>query len=308
MPITYPNRAPKVYPQLRENVEADVVIVGAGIVGLTTGYMLGKEGKRVVILEDGKIASGESGRTTAHLTSEFDDMYRNVETIFGEESARIVYESHANAIDTIETIVKTEGINCEFQRLPGYLFSAEQDSPGNLKKELIASNRAGFNTAEAVQIPLPFPSPGLQFPNQGQFHPLKYYDGLASAISSNGGRIYEHTHATTMHGGKSAAEVTTSDGFTVTAGHLVVATNVPVNDRVTMFTKIEPFRSYVVAAKLPTNKWQPGLYWDTAEPYHYVRTTPTSNPNELVLIIGGEDHKTGQNLQNLIMRSISPSW
>jgi len=148
MPITYPNRVAKDFPPLRENVDADVVIVGAGIVGLTTGYMLVKEGKRVIILDDGKIASGESGRTTAHLASEVDDKYHSIETMFDKEASRIVYESHSHAINTIETIVKSEGINCDFQRLPGYLFLGPKDTPSSLEKELTAAYKAGFETAE----------------------------------------------------------------------------------------------------------------------------------------------------------------
>jgi len=111
-----------VFGPLRANTTADVVVIGAGIAGLTTAYLLGREGKKVVVLEDGEIASGETGRTTAHLANALDDRFTVLEKLFGETGARLAAESHGAAIDQIEKNVAAENIACDFRRLDGYLF------------------------------------------------------------------------------------------------------------------------------------------------------------------------------------------
>ena len=107
---------------LESDVRCDVCVIGAGIAGMTTAYSLAREGRRVIVLDDGPIGGGETARTTAHLASEMDDFYSEIEKVHGEEGARIAYESHSAAIDRIESIAREEGIDCDFERLDGYLF------------------------------------------------------------------------------------------------------------------------------------------------------------------------------------------
>lgn len=173
------------------NVDTDVCIVGAGIAGLTTGYLLSKAGKRVVILDDGAMASGVTQLTTAHLSNAIDDRFVEIERWHGEEGARLAAESHAAAIDCIESISDELNINCDFQRLDGYLFLAPGDEKELLEKELAAAHRAGITDAELVDR-LPFnsfgPSPAIRFPNQARVHPLKYLAAVAESIRKQGGR------------------------------------------------------------------------------------------------------------------------
>jgi glycine/D-amino acid oxidase-like deaminating enzyme/nitrite reductase/ring-hydroxylating ferredoxin subunit len=168
-----------------------------------------------------------------------------------------------------------------------------------LKEELAAARRAGHSEAEWVET-LPIRSfqagPAIRFPGQGQFHPLKYLAGLASVIQRNGGQIFTQTHATVVEDGP-PARVKTQSGATVSAKAVVVATNTPINDRVAMHTKQAPYRTYVIAARVPRGSVPPALYWDTLDPYHYVRlqNACSSDGDEMdLLIVGGEDHKTGQ--------------
>jgi glycine/D-amino acid oxidase-like deaminating enzyme len=114
--------APTTFAPLRENIMAEVVAAGAGITGLTTAYLLGKAGKKVVVLEDGELASGENGCTTAHLSNALDDRYTTLEQLFGAQGARMVAESYTAAITPIEQVVAAEDIDCNFLRLNGYLF------------------------------------------------------------------------------------------------------------------------------------------------------------------------------------------
>lgn len=285
------------YPALSENLTTNVCVVGAGIAGMTTAYLLAREGKSVVVLDDGPIAGGESGRTTAHLSFAIDDRYFKLESKFGTNGARLAAESHKEAVDKIEEIVVKEHIDCDFLRLDGYLFLPPGWEVEYLQLELEAAHRAGLKDVRMVErLPLHEPiGPALHFPQQGQFHPVKYLAGLARAIERDGGLIYTGTHVTGvkgLEGGKNAV-ITTANGHTVRAHHAVVATNTPVNDWITIHNKQAPYRTYVIGALVPHNSVPRALYWDTADPYHYVRLQRLSEVHD-VLIVGGEDHKTGQ--------------
>ena len=296
--------APPAQEQLGADVRADVVIVGAGIAGLTTAYLLTKEGQRVVVLDDGPVAGGETCRTTAHLTNALDDRYYELERLHGEKGARIAAESHTAAIDQIEAIVNAEKIDCDFTRLDGYLFVPPGDDPAQLGDELRAAHRSGLTEVEHVKR-APVDSfdtgPALRFPQQGRFHILKYLNGVAEAVRRGGGEIYRQTHASKIEGGKDEARVETSGGAAVTARAVVVATNTPINDLVAIHTKQAPYRTYVVGASVPRGSVPDILLWDTPDPYHYLRLQRGSKGEgddegggSDVLIVGGEDHKTGQ--------------
>ena len=280
---------------LTADAEADVCVVGAGIAGLTTAYLLAEAGQSVIVLEDGEIGSGETGRTTAHLVNALDDRYSDLERLHGSEGAHLAADSHTKAIDRIEAIVRHEQIACDFERLDGYLFVPPGDDVTVLDAELEAAHRAGLTTVTRVaRAPLSSfdTGPCLRFPQQAQFHPMKYLAGLARAIERRGGRIHTQTHATDIRGG-AQAEIKTASGRTVRARAVVVATNTPVNDLVTMHTKQAAYRTFVVGMPVPRGLVPRALYWDTPDPYHYVRVTTAPDGSD-VLIVGGEDHKTGQ--------------
>jgi glycine/D-amino acid oxidase-like deaminating enzyme/nitrite reductase/ring-hydroxylating ferredoxin subunit len=282
-------------PALAHDQQADVCIIGAGIAGMTTAYLLALEGRSVVVVDDGPIGGGQTERTTAHLASAIDDRYVEIERLHGALGAQLAAASHAAAIDRIERIVRDESIDCDFRRLDGYLFQPPGDSGDLLERELAAAQRAGVAGVELVpRAPIEGFDTGtaLRFPRQGQFHPLKYLYGLASAITRRGGRIWTHAHVERIES-DAPAVLHTSSGHRITAGAVVVATNTPVNDRVAIHTKQAPYLSYVIGLTLPAGTFQPALLWDTLDPYHYVRTHRHSGTHDL-LIVGGEDHKTGQ--------------
>lgn len=235
-----------------------------------------------------------TGRTTAHLTNAFDDRYLDVEKLHGEEGARLTAESHTAAIEKVNDIVRRENIDCDFERCDGFLFAVPPDTQELLDDELAATHRAGLTDVEKVaRAPLDSfdTGPALRYPRQAQFHPLKYLNGLVRAISRDGGRLFGHTHATTIEGGENA-RVETAAGPVITCEAIVVATNTPVNDRVAIHTKQAPYVTYVIGASIPKGSVATGLYWDTLDPYHYVRVQAVGDHD--VLIVGGEDHKTGQ--------------
>jgi glycine/D-amino acid oxidase-like deaminating enzyme/nitrite reductase/ring-hydroxylating ferredoxin subunit len=277
------------YPALKENVHVDAAVVGAGVAGLTTAYLLAREGLAVAVLDDGPVAGGMTRMTSAHLTNMLDDRYFELEKLHGREAARLAAESHTAAIDRIEAIVREEAIECDFSRLEGFLFLAQGDRASTLDEELAAAHRAGLGGVKRVPR-APYASwdsgPALLFPNVAQFHPLKYMAGLARALERAGGRIYCSSHAEHVEGG--VPGLVHVGRHVVTADAVVVATNTPVNDRVAIHLKQAPYMTYVVAARVPQGSVPAVLAWDTGDPYHYVRL------HEDFLIVGGEDHKSGQ--------------
>ena len=283
------------FPPLAADAEAEVCVIGAGIAGLTTAYLLGRAGRRVVVLDDGPIGGGEPGRTTAHLSSALDDRYAVLERVHGERGARLAAESHMAAIHRIEAIVREENIACDFARVDGYLFLAPEDERRLLEREAEAAERAGLADVRLVtRVPVDGweSGPALHFPGQGQFHVLKYLAGLAHAIVRDGGRIHCGSHVNAIDASDERPEATVEAGHTVRADALVVATNSPVNDWVALHTKQAPYRTYAVALRVERGTVPTILWWDTGDPYHYVRTQPEGDHD--LLIVGGEDHKTGQ--------------
>ena len=288
------------FPPLVADERADVCIVGAGIAGLTTAYLLTRAGKSVVVLDDGPIVSGETERTTAHLVTALDERYFELENMHGAKGAQLAAESHGAAIDTIERIVREEKIDCDFERVDGYLFNAPGQPADWLDREFKATRRAGLrNMALVDRAPLaPFDTGrALRFSRQAQFHPLKYLAALAKAIVRDGGRIFADTHATQINGGQDA-HVETRAGRKVSCAAIVVATNTPVNDLLAVHTKQAAYRTYVIGVAVPVGTVPNVLYWDTGHPYHYVRLQParpgTPSVAQDILMVGGEDHKTGQ--------------
>ena len=289
---------PLKYETLNKDVDTQVLIVGGGISGLTTAYCLAREGKKVVLLEDGFLGSGETGRTTAHLTCALDDRYYELEKIFGEDGARLAAQSHSAAIDWIEKTVAELNIDCNFKRLDGFLFLHSSDKKENLEKEFDATKKVGLNTEWLPRVPgiKSETNPCIRFPDQAQFHVMKYLKGLADAITALGVKIYTQSRARHIDE-KGAA----CNGYKITAEDIVVATNSPVNDFATMHMKQMPFRTYVIGATIRRGLVTPSLWWDTGNmdskwytaPYHYVRTVEYNNEFDL-LLAGGEDHKTGQ--------------
>jgi glycine/D-amino acid oxidase-like deaminating enzyme/nitrite reductase/ring-hydroxylating ferredoxin subunit len=283
---------------LSTDTSTGVVIIGAGIAGLTTAYLLAQEGKDVTVLDDGPIGGGMTARTTAHLTNALDDRFYELERLFGEEGSRLAAQSHTAAIDRVEAIVKKEKIDCEFERVDGYLFLPTNGTLKVLEDELPAAHRAGLTEIRRLdRAPLEFwdTGPCLHFPRQAQFHPLKYLTGLVRAIERDGGRIYTGTHADEIKGGDEA-HVTTTSGHKITCDAIVVATNSPVNDVVAIHTKQSPYKTYVIGARVPKGSVPSILLWDAPAdldtPYHYIRIAQEADYD--VLVVGGEDHKAGQ--------------
>ena len=282
---------PRRYAPLTESIDADVCVVGGGLAGITTAYELARGGRRVVLIEkESNIAAGETAKTTAHLANAMDDRFSVLESHLEIDASRQARESHGAAIDWIERVARELGIDCEFRRLDGFLVPGEGQENVSLEEEHSAAVRAGFNAELLASSPVEgLGGPCIRFPNQGEFHPLKFLNGVADAFVALGGRVFTDTQAMSAKGGEDG-RVETASGHVVRARHVVLATNSPAA-RYVETMKMVPYRTFVVAFEVPRDSVPRALYWDTMDPYHYVRLA-TDGSREL-LVVGGGDYQTG---------------
>jgi glycine/D-amino acid oxidase-like deaminating enzyme/nitrite reductase/ring-hydroxylating ferredoxin subunit len=286
------------FPTLEQNLKVDVVVVGAGLTGLTTAYLLSQEGVAVALIDRGPIAGVDSSHTTAHLTYVTDSRLHELVDKFGREAARSFWEAGAAAIDQIDRTVRDLNLECDFRRVPGYLHqSVRSDSASEVKglhKDADLARELGFEASFVERVPYAN-RPGIRFAHQAKFHPRKYFKGLLSAIQNNGGYIFEDTALQKVE--EDPMQVV-ANGRRIRCDYLVIATHNPLMGTqgaatATLFqTKLSLYTSYVLGARLPADSVDEGLYWDTHDPYDYLRIEDC--PEGQYAIFGGEDVKTGQ--------------
>lgn len=286
------------FAKLTEETHADVVVVGGGITGLTAAYLLASAGKSVVLLERGRCALIDTGHTSAHLTMVTDARVTELAKRFGRTHAQAVWDAGLAAIAGIDDILRDQEIEAGFEWIEGYLHApiddntAAQASALREDEQLAAS--LGFDVTYLDEVPIAG-VPGVRFDGQARIHPRKYLAGLAKAITAKGGRIYEHSEASEFCEEPPAVK---ANGHTVTCDDIVIATHNPLVGvsglaGATLFqTKLALYTSYVVAGTVQKGVVPDALWWDTADPYRYLRVEPHRDHD--LLIFGGEDHKTGQ--------------
>jgi glycine/D-amino acid oxidase-like deaminating enzyme/nitrite reductase/ring-hydroxylating ferredoxin subunit len=283
---------------LTADASADVVVVGSGIAGLSTAYELVLAGYSVIVLDRGVIAGGMTVRTTAHLAPVCDDGLSDLLAMRGRDLARGFQASQAAAVDRIQQIQERLKIDCDFRRLPAFLFLDPDSDETVLDDEVSAAAEIGVAVERGVGLPLRGLGgrPYLTYPRQATFHPLKYLRGLAEALASDGCRLHPFSAVTAVAEAGEAVWVKVEGGHVVTARHAVVATNSPIHDLVAIHTKQAPYRTYAMGFEIAPGLLADALYWDTADPYHYVRLVSgrAEGDEADVLIVGGEDHKSGE--------------
>lgn len=279
---------------LQGDERCDVAVIGSGIAGLSTAYELSQRGRSVIVIDRGPIAGGMTARTSAHLAPLCDDLMSEMQKIKGEKLSKLFYESQAAAVDRIEEIQKSEGIDCDFRRLDGYLFQGDDMPSDVIDEELDAVRAVGASVERLVGVPLTGCDSRhvLRYPRQATFHPLKYLAGVAEACAKRKVRFFANTPVEEVLEEDGAVTVKTARG-TIRAGHAIVATNSSIVDRVALHSKMSPYRTYVVGFAIDRRALPDALYWDTEEPYHYVRLQPGEDGKDFVLV-GGEDHKSGE--------------
>lgn len=273
------------YPQLQGDYRADVVVIGAGITGLTTAWNLKKDGKSVIVLEAGTVGSGTTGYSTAHITTSYDYDYHQLRLEYGEEEAKLLAQALIQSINHIEQTINEIGINCAFRRLPGYYYAETSEGLNTIEAEWEAIKSFGTLKATRInEVALPFATAGgIQFDDQAQFDPLAYVTQLAA--TQGPAVIFEHSQVVSI----GDHEVATEKGK-VSADYIIHATHTPLG-RSPLHMVVAPYRSYVMAFKLKESETLNGLFWDTKDPYTYIRASEING--EPVIIVGGKDLKTG---------------
>lgn len=281
-------------PPLTGEASCDLVVIGSGIAGLSSAHEAARFGRKVIVIERGRISGGMTARTTAHLATEIDDFYSELVRAHGEDQARLYHESQVAAVNRIEAICEEEGIDADFARVDGFLIAADKSHQADLDKEYDVCRKLDVEVekAESAPVPLPDGARALRFPNQGRFHPLKYCAGLIRAIGERGGRFYADTAYVGHREDREGVTIECENGAHVRAAAALFATNSPVNDRVTIHTKQAPMRTYAIAGKVARGSAPDALVWDSLDAYHYARIQPWDESHDL-LIVGGEDHQSG---------------
>jgi glycine/D-amino acid oxidase-like deaminating enzyme/nitrite reductase/ring-hydroxylating ferredoxin subunit len=285
-------------PTLEQDLAADVVIVGGGITGLTLAALCAESGRSVALLERGRLGSGTTGRTTAHVTAALDLDYKTLVSRFGEERARGVIDSVVRSIDEIE---RRCGGGCGFRRLPGFRFSESARDVSALEEEAAFARRLGLEAELVTEAPLPFAcAAALRLEAQAAFHPLAYLGALADAARRAGAQLFEESPVTEVQDGG----VAVAHGPRVTAANVVDATHTPVGIVASIQTRITAWTSYVIAARLE-RPLAHALFWDCDDPYHYVRTVDAAGA---LILVGGEDHRTGSEVDPHARFAALESW
>lgn len=285
------------FPQLNEDMHVDVVIVGGGITGITSAYLLKNEGLNVAVLEAGKVLNGTTGHTTAKITAQHDLIYDELITNMGKSKARLYYEANIEALNYIKKTVDQHQIDCDFSQQDAYLYATTEEYKQKIQKEAKAYEKLNIDGGPVATIPLDIKiKNALIMRNQAQFHPLKYLSHLIQHITDQGGLIFENTTAVNIETGKQAT-VLTREGNRVTADYVLACSHFPFYEGLGLYSaRMYADRSYALAAK--TKKSFPdGIYISADKPVRSLRSV-TIDGEERVLIVG-ESHKTGQGMDTM---------
>jgi glycine/D-amino acid oxidase-like deaminating enzyme/nitrite reductase/ring-hydroxylating ferredoxin subunit len=280
------------YPQLEGERSVDVAVIGAGITGATTAWLLKQAGKTVALLDMNTICAGATGYTTAKLTVGHNLVYSKLVDDFGIEAARRYARSNQDAIEQVAQLVAQQGIDCDFERASNYVYVEPGSPTRELEREREAARNAGVGAELTTETDLPYGvAAAVRVEGQAQFHPWKYVAAIAALVDGDGSQVFERTRAVGVGSGDPCV-VETQEGE-LRARHVVVATQLPFLDRGLYFAKAHPTKSYAVAAPIDAHTAPVGMYISADQPTRSIRSTPGPNGNR-ILIVGGEGHRPGE--------------
>ncbi|WNB93965.1 FAD-dependent oxidoreductase [Bacillus sp. NEB1478] len=285
------------YQSVTRNEESEVVVVGAGISGITTAYLLAKEGRKVILIDAGKIMNGTTGHTTAKITSQHGLIYSKLITHLGIDRAKKYYQSNEFAGRFIHDLVKEKNIHCNYEPHDAYLYADTEEGVKKLEKEALAYEHLEIDGDLIKNIPFDIQhKKALVMRNQAHFHPLKYLTALVNELENLGVKMYENTTAADIQESKSdkKATVITENGHEIKANFVVCCTHFPFFDGMGFyFTRMMAERSYVLAVKTK-DKFPEGMYLSVDDTVRSYRTI--LQDGEKIVLIGGESHQTGQGI------------
>ena len=279
------------FHELHGDLWADVVVIGAGIAGLTTAALLKADGRRVVVIDAGRVAAGVTGYTTAKVTVLHGLIFDDLTQAFGQDGARKYADANLAGMAAVADLAVRHEIECDLERRPAYTYTTDPSMVDKVRAEVSAAQQLGLPAEFTTDSDLPYPVEGaIRVADQAQFHPRKFCIGLARAIDGGGSSVYEMTRALSVDDEGERCTVETDHG-TITAGYVVQATHLPFSDTGGFFARTHPMRSYAVSARLDGPVPQ-GMYLSVDTPSRSVRSARMDG--EEVVILGGEGHKVGQ--------------
>lgn len=280
------------FPRLEENMQVDVVIVGGGITGITSAYLLINEGYKVALLEADKLLHGTTGHTTAKITAQHDIIYDELIQNIGKEKAKKYYQANIEALQFIQETVEQQHIDCGFSKQDAYMYATTDEYANKLEKEAKAYEKLGIDGELVETIPVDIEvENGLVMKNQAQFHPIKYLTHLVNVIKEKGGHIFEHTTAVNVETGKQT-KVLTRDGQEVAADYVLACSHFPFYEGAGFYSaRMYADRSYILAAK-PKKEFPGGMYISAGKPTRSLRSVKIDG-EDMILIVG-ESHRTGK--------------
>lgn len=269
----------------------DTIVIGGGIAGLTTAYLLQTSGARVAVLEANEILKGVTGYTTAKVTSLHTLIYDKLIRTFGEEQARMYGEANQAGLNKIAEWTDDMQIDCDFKHTSAYTYADSEDMLRDIEAEVQAAQRLGLPASFVRQIPLPVPNKGaVMFSGQAQFHPRKYLLKIAEAFTRAGGLIFERLRVMGVEEGRPCTVKTERGDLRAT--YVVVASHYPIYDPALYFSRLAPYRSLVLGVRL-SEKAPEGMYiTGSSEMGHSFRNQPM--PDGELFLVGGEGYKVGQ--------------
>jgi glycine/D-amino acid oxidase-like deaminating enzyme/nitrite reductase/ring-hydroxylating ferredoxin subunit len=285
---------PTAYPALAAGVDTDVVVLGAGIAGITTAYALAREGRSVVLLDAGRVAEGVSGYTTAKVSVGHNLVYADLAERFDPETARGYAQSQSRALAWLCETVEQEGIDCELERLPSVVYTEVAEDREQVEAEVSAARAAGLPASLVTETSLPYDVvAAARLEDQAQFHPRRYLLALVERFVALGGQVFEQTRALDVDAGTPC--VVRTDRGELRAGEVVVATHYPFLDRGLLFARLAQYRDVVVAFRVPADRAPAEMAISTGSEEggtHSVRTAPYVDGDRLLIVTGGQ-YKTG---------------
>lgn len=276
-------------PRLTADRQVDVVVIGAGITGVSTALRLRRAGLSVALIERNRAGDGDTGGTSAHVATQLDNRYSELASNLSSQDLRLLAQAARRSVSLIETLARDEGVACQFQRVPGFLYTAHSRERQELQDECALLQNLEFAASLTREVPVPYAVEcAVRVDDQAIFQPRAYVLGLLERAAAAGVEVFEGTAVTSFSDGDRCT-VETEHGPVVTAQQVVFAAHNPLS-RLALQNKLEHYNSYVLA--FPANgPASPALVCDTEDPYHYIRTFELGG--QTYWIVGGEDHRTG---------------
>ncbi|HYG22819.1 MAG TPA: FAD-dependent oxidoreductase [Verrucomicrobiae bacterium] len=286
------------FPSLANDLTVDVVIIGAGLTGITAAYLLKREGVKVALLDRQRVAQADTGHTTAHLTYVTDERLKDLVKSFGRDAAKSFWEAGGAAIDQIHDNIRQLNVDAEFKWVDGFLHESFNGSDAkdrrSLEEDAALARELGFGAEFVRSIPA-FGRAGVRFANQAKFHPFKYLAAMLQTIPGDGSHVFENTEFSEV---KSDPMIVHAGRHKIRCEYLFIATHTPLLGKAGMLkgtlfqSKLALYTSYVLGARLPKGTLPEALFWDTTDPYYYLRVERLADHD--FAIFGGEDCKTAQ--------------